>query len=291
VKLDTVRFRGWTQEAGKFNGTLVLIPGRHGDGRGMAGDPKWQALTEELGFAILACQFADGDPGLYQFDTQGEVADAINEAVSRLAKESGHPELENAPLALWGTSAGSNASSRYCARYPTRVAAFASSKGTYGPGDVPAAAFDIPMFFAVGQKDNPEFVSVSLDNIKKGLGRAPWTLALSPTEGHKVGGSLEVAIPFLSATVHQRLGLAAPNGGSGTSDSIFKSQLPMTSGASGGSGAASKKLEKIVARNGWLGDPENFEVAPYQDYKGAKSKAIWLPDEVTAKAWQSYLRK
>src|SRR5207244_4065382 len=98
----------------------------HGDGRGMATDPKWQALAADLKFAILACQFSGGDTGLYQDDANGEVAKSINEAVKRLAKEASQPALEKAPLAFWGHSAGSNVASRYIKFYPDRVVAFAS---------------------------------------------------------------------------------------------------------------------------------------------------------------------
>ncbi len=290
VKLETVRFRGWTPATEKLSGTLVLIPGRHGDGRGMAADKRWQALAEELEFALLACQFSNGDPSLYQFDEAGEVAGAIEDAVARLAKESGHAELEKAPLALWGTSAGSNVAARFCARVPGRVAAFASSKGTFGPGQVPAAAMDIPMFFAVGGKDQSDWVQASMESIGRGLsGKAPWTLALSPTEGHGVGESLDVAVPFLSTTVRQRLGRAEPASG-GESGSIFTSKIPMAAPTSGG-GKAPAKLQKLSLREGWLGNPESYEIAAYADYKGSKSKAIWLPDEATAQAWQSYLKK
>jgi dienelactone hydrolase len=290
VKIETVAFRGWSPDTTEpLQGTLVLIPGRHGDGRSMAGDARWQTLATNLHFAILACQFTNGDPGLYQGDDRGTVAKAINEAVEHLAKESRHPELTKAPLAFWGTSAGSNVSSRYCTHYPERVAAFASSKGTWGPsGDVSRSNTEIPMFFAIGQKDNPEWVAASTQNIEKGMkAQTPWTLALHPSEGHGVGASLDVAIPFLESAVKQRLGVA--DGGS-SSGSIFKSQLPSV-GSSSISSSSSTKLKKIDIHAGWLGDPKTLDIAAYDQFKGSKSKAVWLPDEATAMAWQAYLRQ
>lgn len=286
VKLETVAFRAWTPDiAEPLQGTLVLIPGRHGDGRGMADNSRWQALATSLKFAILACQFTNGDPGLYQGDDKGEVAKAINDAVEHLAKESNQPALAKGPLAFWGTSAGSNVSSRYCVHFPDRVAAFASSKGTWGPsGDVTARTTEIPMFFAIGQNDKPEWVSSSIKNVEKGLkGSTPWTLALSTTEGHQVGASLDVAIPFLESAVKQRLGQAAAAG------SPFKTQ-PLAIGSSSSSGSSAIKLQKITVSNGWLGDPKTFDIAPYAAFKGSKTKAIWLPDEATAQAWQAYVR-
>ena len=38
------------------------------------------------------------------------------------------------------------------------------------------------------------------------------------------------------------------------------------------------------------GPPDTLEVAPAAAFKGNKAKAVWLPDETTAKAWQDYLR-
>ena len=55
VQINTVAFRGWIPETTKpLSGVLVLIPGRHGDGRGMADAPQWQKLAPDLDFAILA---------------------------------------------------------------------------------------------------------------------------------------------------------------------------------------------------------------------------------------------
>ena len=49
-KLSTVAFKGWLPERSEpLRGTLLLIPGRHGDGRGMAGDAAWQGLANEIG--------------------------------------------------------------------------------------------------------------------------------------------------------------------------------------------------------------------------------------------------
>ncbi len=289
VQIETVAFRGWVPDDSEpLRGTLVLIPGRHGDGRGMAEDTRWQTLAASLRFAILGCQFSNGDKGLYQNDDRGEVAAAINAAVEHLATESGRPELANAPLAFWGTSAGSNVSSMYCKHHPDRVAAFASSKGTWGPGgDVSRNSAEIPMLFAIGQNDNPEWVSFSIGCIEKGRKtQTPWIPAVCPKEGHEVGASLDVAIPFLEAAVKQRLGMGAAAGGS---SSFFKTQAP-TMGTQSMNGTTPAKLQKINFAAGWLGDPKTGEVALAARFKGSKSKAVWLPDETTAIAWQTYIR-
>jgi dienelactone hydrolase len=289
VKLKTVAYKGWVPaQTEPLRGTLVLIPGRHGDGRGMAADPKWQELATSVGFAVIGCQFTDGEPFLYQNEVQGEMAKAISAAVSKLAELSKRPELDKAPLAFWGTSAGSNVSVNYATVFPARVIAIATSKGTSGPrGELPAGKDEIPMLFALGEKDKPEWVADSKKNIEAGLRkRAPWTLAASKNEGHEVGRSLEVVRPFLKAAIEQRF--QAPKAAGGTA-SIFKT-TPRPLGGAGASAAAPAKLGKIDPRNGWLGDPDTLEVEPAATFKGNKARAVWLPDETTAKAWQGYLR-
>lgn len=289
VQINTVAFRGWTPDTSKpLSGTLVLIPGRHGDGRGMADDPRWQKLAGDLGFAILACQFTNGEPFPYQNDAHGEVAKCLNAAVEHLGELAGKPELKKAPLAFWGVSAGSNVSSRYCVFFPDRVAAFASSTGTCGPGgEITPKTMDIPMLFAIGGTDKPDWVKGSLANAERGQGKAPWTIALQKTAGHGVGKSMDVVVPFLLATVKERLGVASP---SQTPKSIFKSELPKIGASSHPAAETQKPLKKLSLQSGWLGNPETYDVAACADYKGSKSKAVWLPDEPTALAWQAYLR-
>ncbi|MGA3171619.1 MAG: hypothetical protein ABSE62_11470 [Chthoniobacteraceae bacterium] len=295
VKINTVAFRGWIPAGQKpLRGTLVLVPGDLQDGRGMAADQRWQALARDIGFAVIACQFADGDPAMYQNDPDGEVAQALDAAVERLARDARHPELVNAPLAFWGTSAGSNVCGRYCTQFPLRVIAFASSKGTWGPSrDMTSGKAEIPMFFALGAKDSRIWLISSIHNIDAGLMlHAPWTVALQKNEGHEVGRSLDVAIPFLKAAINMRFTTASTasdsaSGDSGDSINIFKTQLP--SFGQPGAGGQSAQLYKIDIHTGWLGNPDTLDVVPYSHFKGDRNKAIWLPDQATALAWQQYL--
>ncbi len=281
VKINTVAFKGWIPTRTEpLRGTLVLIPGRHQDGRGMAGEAGWQGLANDLGFAIVACQFADGEPFDYQGDAQGEVARSINTAVDHLAGESKHAELSKAPLALWGVSAGSNVSERYCSQFPKRVVAFASSTGTCGAGSLAPGKADIPMFFALGAKDKPEWLQDSQRNIDAGLkSHAPWAVALNKNAGHGTGRSLDVIIPFLKASVKMRFAppsaLGSPAGGA---PSIFKTQPLSFSQTGPKSAAAPPQLYKIDSRAGWLRRcSDSYDVASYQDFKGNKTKSHLAP--------------
>jgi hypothetical protein len=162
---------------------------------------------------------------------------------------------------------------------------------------LPPGKDEIPMFFAIGGKDRPEWLADAKKNIEPGLKkRAPWTVALNKNEGHEVGKSLEVARPFLKAAIEQRLMPPKPGAtplGGGTA-SIFKTTPRPVGGGSGATAAKTPvimvKLSKIDPRNGWLGDPDTLDVGPAATFKGNRAKAVWLPDEVTANAWQQYLR-
>jgi dienelactone hydrolase len=289
-KINKVAFRAWLPErTERLRGTLVLVPGRHGDGRSMSSETKWQELGSALGFVVMGCMFSDGEPFPYQNDPGGEVSKSINAAVAELAKLSSHPEIEKAPLAFWGISAGSNVSVNYASAFPERVAALGSSKGTFGAGGgTRAGKFDVPMVFAIGQNDKAEWIEESKKNFEIGFRRhAPWTLAVNSKEGHEVGRSLDLIRPFLKAAIEQRLD-AKGSGNSG--QSVFKS-APLALGTTSVSVTSQRALmQKIDSRNGWLGDPATLDIVPHAAFKGNRAKAIWLPDEATARAWQAYLQ-
>lgn len=284
VQIETVAYKAWLPEtSAALRGTLVLIPGSHADGREMAADPAWQELGASVSFAVLACQFAKGHPYLYQQDERGEVARAINTAVRTLAVQCKHPELALAPLALWGASAGSNVAVRYTDFFPERVAALASSKGTYGAGMPGQAKAGIPMFFALGMKDNPAWLNASKLNINEGLRRhAPWTVACQKNEGHGDGKSLQVVRPFLKAAINLRLSVSPVSATPG----FFKSAPPSLSKV-----ATPMRSVQITSPSSWFGDPETYAITAAAAFRGDRARAVWLPDEATARAWQAYLRE
>jgi hypothetical protein len=268
VKLQTSNFRLWLDEGNPVcKGVLVLVPGRHGDGRGMVEDGAWQELARTLGLALLGCQFSDGEPFPYQNDEGGVVSASINAALVHFSTAAGRSELAQAPLAFWGHSAGSNVAANYVKAFPDRVLAVASSKGTSAARGVTKQNVEVPMLFAIGKKDKAEWVEESVRCIQAGREeKAVWTLALQPNEGHELGNSLAVCRLYLSFVVPARLKGTQPTGD------------------------GKVKLASLDPKDGWLGDPETMEVGSYADYMGKKKEAIWIPDEPSARAWQAYLR-
>ena len=268
VKLQTANFRLWLDE-GKAGckGVLVLVPGRHRDGRGMVEDSAWQELARNLDLALLGCQFSDGEPFPYQNDEGGAVSASINRALVHFSTAAGWSELAQAPVAFWGHSAGSNVAVNYVKAFPERVLAVASSKGTSAARGVTKQNVDVPMLFAIGKKDKAEWVEESVRCVEAGRDeKAFWTLAVHPSEGHEVGKSLTLCRAFLSSVVPARL--------KGTQEA----------------GDGKVKLASLDPKDGWLGDPATMEVGSYADYQEKKKEAIWIPDEPSARAWQAYSR-
>ncbi len=266
--LEHASFRWWAPEGvNPVRGVLLGFPGRGGDGRGFATNPAWQALAQELGFAIVAgfLKNKPETPGNYQHDPGGGISNLINKAVTTLAKQNGQ-NLENPPLLFWGSSAGANVSQCYAAAYPNRVLGAVLMRCPNGSGRFKQGKQNVPLMIFVGGKDRPEWVKTSKEHYRKGLeNKAVWTWALHPNEGHEVGNTWELSATYLRGIANLRL----PRG-------TFASETP--------------KMTRATRQEGWLGDPITYEIGEAKSYSGKKSEATWFPDEATATLWQSYLR-
>lgn len=267
IGLQAAKFRWWAPANVKVRGVLVLLPGRGGDGRGMAGNPTWQALATKIQFGIVACflQNPQDNPFQYQGDPNGAISALIDKSVNAILAQNKVP-LKDPPLVFWGHSAGGNVTQNYCSRHPDRVVAAVLARCPGGPGGLAPGKDNVPTLILVGKKDKPEWVSESLANYEKGHAvHATWTLALNPNEGHEVGNTQALASAHIAAAVAARL------------------PVPMFA-------SESVKPKRLARESGWLGDSATYEIASYPSFSGKKTSATWLLDETTAKAWQTYLR-
>lgn len=247
--LSAAKFRWWAPDNVKVRGVLLLIPGRDGDGRGMASDEAWRALATQLQFGIVACylHIAKDDPFTYQGDPKGVVSDLLNKSINAVLAQNGLT-LKNPPLAFWGHSAGGNVTQQYMIHHANRVAGAVLMRATAGPGDLAPGKGDVPTLIFVGGKDKPDWVKSALEYYELGhAAHAAWTLALNPKEGHEIGHTQALASAYLAAAVSLRLPTQTYSG----------------------EGAKPIKLNKQA---GWLGDPDSLEVAVAGQFKGKKRK-------------------
>ena len=243
-----------------LQGVLVLMPGTNGDGRGMAADPGWQQLARDLRFALLAgAVVMEPSSRSYYYQAEGGSGQSLLDGLAALAGEAGHPELAQAPLLLWGASAGGQFAYNFACWQPARVVGFVAVKGGYYdaiPGDAVRA---VPGLWFIGERDASyrmaNIEALVLKNRKLG---ARWALAVEPNAGHEEGKTRTVARPFLLAAARLRL---AP-----------ENEAPPGT------------LRPLPEASGWTGDLQTGEIAPAADRPAPH--AVWLPDEATARAWQ-----
>src|SRR5262249_5852666 len=126
---DKAEFRLWyPADAKRLSAVLVLTPGSNGDGRGAVDDPVWRAFATQTHLAIVATRFNDKAHDQEFREEYVNVSkgsgQALLDALGRFATRSAHPELANAPLLLWGMSAGGQFNYEFVAWKPERVIAF-----------------------------------------------------------------------------------------------------------------------------------------------------------------------
>lgn len=265
ANFDKAQFRLWMpQSVQRLRAILVLVPGSNGDGRAMAQDSVWQAFATRNQLAIVACRFTDKP------HEQGFIEDYVNvshgsgeallEVINRFGARTGHAELANAPLLLWGMSAGGQFDYEFAAWKPERVIAFVVNKGgIYYTALTPRATRSVPALLFVGDKDLESRVETitGLFALNR-RGGALWALVNEPGAAHVVGRSRDLSIVF------------------------FEDVLPMRL-----SGSGAGPLASLAEVSGLVGDPHTKEIRGMGDGEQPKYPTAWLPTRRTALAWQA----
>jgi dienelactone hydrolase len=270
---DKAEFRLWYPDnARTFRAILVLVPGANADGRPEVGDQSWQAFAIRNDVAIVGCRFTDKPHDEALIENYAKAADgsvqALLDAITAFSKQSNHPELANAPLLLWGMSAGGQFNYEFTAWKPDRVVAFVVNKGgIYFSALLSAAARRVPGFLFIGEDDleaRKRIVS-GLFAVNRRMG-APWAFAEEPNVGHAVGRSQEMAEIF------------------------FDEILPLRVKASVGT-RASGSLTALDERSGFLGDIAERRLRTSSASSTSTNLTAWLPTQPAARAWQALLRR
>ena len=230
----------------------------------------WRPLSATSECALLYLRLATIRPepagDVFIRDAAAGGAAALVAILERLGDQSAHPELKDAPLLLWGGSAGAGFGTTFAELYPARTVAFiryhAHLRG-WSPNM--KVLKDIPGLLIAGSKDETAGTEDAERLWKKGRSAgAPWTFAVEAGATHRDDQTLlssqQLIIPWIAAVLRQRLG------------------------------PGSMRLRPVVEHNGWLGNNHTTDVSPYAAFPGPKREASWLPDEVTARGWRTVLR-
>jgi poly(3-hydroxybutyrate) depolymerase len=159
TNFDKADFRLWLPPgSGPVQAVLVLVPGSNGDGRSQVDDSVWQRFAVGHKLALLGVRLTDKP------HEQGFIEDYVNvsrgsgqallDAITGFAASAKHPEIANAPLLLWGMSAGGEFNYEFVNWRPERVVAFVVNKGgIYYTALASRAARNVPGFLFVGGAD------------------------------------------------------------------------------------------------------------------------------------------
>jgi poly(3-hydroxybutyrate) depolymerase len=261
---DKAEFRLWCPaDTPLLQAVLVLNPGSNGDGRGAVDDPVWREFATKHHLALVGTRFTDKPHDQNFIEDYVNVSkgsgQALLDALGRFATRSAHPELANAPLLLWGMSAGGQFDYEFVAWRPERVIAFVVNKGgIYYSALLSQAARAVPGILFVGGKD-----LASRTQTITGLfavnrrGGALWALAEEPAAAHIVGRSRDLAMMFY--------------------EDVLPLRLPDGDGP----------LKPLVERSGFLGDYQSKTVEKQGERDAPNRPTAWLPTERVAAAWQA----
>jgi poly(3-hydroxybutyrate) depolymerase len=267
---ERAEFRFWHPDGGRpVQAVVVLVPGSNEDGRPLIEDAHWQAFAARHNLALIGCNFVDkSHPQMYveaYADASKGSGQALVDALAEFGSRLDHPGLAQAPMLLWGMSAGGEFNYEFVAWRPDRVAAFIVNKGGfYYSALLSPEARRVPGLMFVGGRD----LEARQDAIR-GLfamnrrAGALWALIEEPGAAHVVARSREIAEQYFDELIALRLGppsTANPAGLRALADEAGFSGDPKT-----------RATQKIAARHG--DDPVDL--------------TSWLPTERMARLWEA----
>ena len=260
---EKAAFRIWINDSIQFiEGVIVIVPGSNGDARANILDSAWQMLATKHNMAIIGCNFLDKrhenmmiEEYAYAPNGSGQ---ALLNALSNFSIQSNHPELEYAPLALWGMSAGGQFNYEFVCWKPERVITFVVNKGgVYYTSLSPAESWEVPGIFFTGDLDTPYRSNIvkGIFTINRRLG-AKWALIEEPNMKHRIGSSLQFSIEYFDAIIPSRL--------------------------------KEKNILSPITEKGIIGSLKSKEII--KDGQETDDVTIWLPTKSLAERWLSIVK-
>lgn len=229
-----------------------------------ADDPVLEQALQELGTSLRALarsrRFALLGTKNTGMPNSSASDDALLSAVRNAGEKSGHPELIEAPILMFGLSSGGPEAAGMAARHAERAVGLLLRVPVGVVSLNSAAALAIPTFVMQAGRDDPQMNLRVKDGFLTNRARGGlWSLAVEPDVIH--AQATERANGTCIAWLSQVLAM----------------RLPSTPGAA---------LNVLQEDAGWLGDQSTLSIAAWGDYAGDRTAASWLLNEATASSWK-----
>ena len=263
------QFSIWCPENIKtYKGILYLGAGYEYSSIPMMDEEKWKEIARENQFILLTSHMksrTEENTEISYWQAEYGSGQAMLDALGHFAKEAKHPEIEHAPLAMWGFSAGAQFNYHFACWKPERVITYIAVKGGYYFSEPNNEALKIPALWFTGESDLQRRIDAANNLFNKYIDKEPlWCLANEAASGHEIGKTDELAIPWLKEVIKQRIPKKANS-----------SKGPI-------------ELKDMNQSRVWLGDRTDAYIAPILDYKKDKRNSSWIPSEDLARIWKDF---
>jgi hypothetical protein len=267
-----VKFDLWIPDGTDVVRGIVVISG-HGSGEVLFRRSDLRTHARELRLALF--KFI-GNPLQRGFWPKS----LLYERLKAFGQKSGHPELEHAPLFLYGHSNGTGFSAIFPATEGHRVWAWVSMRPgitfqVYQPG-----AAQVPGLVIFGE-DDPFLARPSKDEnlavvplIRK-KHHALWNFVVEPKTGHGPG---EKTWPLVFSFLRHTFAARVPADADPRNGPVKLNTLTVESGYLGQNWDATK------------GGYQELPIAPYASFPGDKATPSWLANPAYAADWQAFQR-
>ena len=264
---SSAEFSLWIPEdVAIVRGIIMYGPGCGASSLGNKPQKRRAEFAEKWDLAFLGMQFKDKSGGKFCGWSRAErsgSAEATLQALQNFAEGTSRPELVHTPWLTFGMSGGAGWAMDMAILYPERtIAAFPRGAGS-NRGTV-ANAYQVPIMMSAGENDGFLTGMSKTFNEHRPQG-ALWALAVTPNEGHSLGKSWDMALPFFDAVLAQRL------------PPVSSTDEPIV-------------LRPLDQSQAWLGHNATQRIASASNYGEDTSTTSWLPDEETARLWQSFVK-
>jgi hypothetical protein len=270
---EEVRLDLWLPDGVTTVKGIVVISG-HGTGQTLFRRADLRALAKELHLGLF--KFV-GNPMQRGFWPQTLLFDHLK----TFGEATDHPELEHAPLFLYGHSNGTGFSAVFPAYQPHRVWAWVSMRPGITFQVYQPAAAQVPGLVIFGEDDlflaRPSVAEnlAVVPALRKNHGAA-WNFAVEPGTGHHPG---EKTWPLVFSFLRHTFTARVPTDAEVNSGPVQLRLLPLENGHLGQNWDGTK------------GGYQDLPTAPFADFPGDKTTASWLLNAAYATDWRAFQRK